>query len=242
MNRREFSTALASALLACRCPAAAGEKASFSGCRTVAGAVPDIIGRERTTSGNIFWDSHCRLMHRDIIAQAGVRAGFCFYDDSDGANALAFPDAMLPDGPDGTIMLGIKLMLREMPPGATNPFVPVVAILIAHECGHILQYKSGMLPSGPWRMEPHADFLGGFILGKIIRQQPPSPVPGFGLDSMGVFLATQEMFRYGDVRFNSPEHHGAPEFRAAMVRAGLDASDRDLKSAFDRGKRIAGLF
>ncbi len=242
MNRREFSAALASALLTCNCrTVSAAEKHPFTGCRMLAAAAPGIAGRERQSCGDMFRDADCRVMHSAVAEEAHVRTGFCFYDDSDGANALAFPDPLLPDGPDGTIMLGIGLMSHEMPPAAYS-FQPVIAILIAHECGHILQYKYGMSPRGPWQMEPHADFLGGVILGKIMKQREPSALPGFGLSSTSLFQATQVMFRHGDVLFNSTQHHGEPEFRASMVRAGLEAADLDLKAAFEQGKRIVGLF
>jgi hypothetical protein len=182
-----------------------------------AAADPEIDTRKRMSSGNVFWDANCKIMHSDIAKEAGVLPGFCFYDDSDGANALALPDALFPQEPDGTIMFGVTLLDREMPPAATDPFQPVIAVLMAHEFGHILQYRSGMSPDGPWQMEPHADFLGGFLLGKIMKKRNTSVLPGFGFSSMSVLRAVQVLFRYGDTLFNSPLHHGEPEFRAAMV-------------------------
>ncbi len=90
-------------------------------------------------------------------------------------------------------------------------------------------------------MEPHADFLAGFLLGKIMKKRNTSILPGFGFSNMSVLQAVQVLFRYGDTLFNSPLHHGEPEFRAAMVRAGLDAADIDVGSAFKKGKTIVGL-
>jgi hypothetical protein len=48
----------------------------------------------------------------------------------------------------------------------------------------------------------------------------------------------------GDTLYNDPRHHGEPEFRAAMVRAGFDAAFElhlDVDAAFEKGKKMAGL-
>ena len=41
-----------------------------------------------------------------------------------------------------------------------------ILVITAHEFDHILQYKSGMVPDGPWQMEPHADFLAGWAIDR----------------------------------------------------------------------------
>src|SRR5262249_8857976 len=84
------------------------------------------------------------------------------------------------------VLLGLTLLLREVIwPAKTKEEEPVdvlksiglqrawmhfvaphIAIIVAHEFGHILQYKSGMAPDGPWQMEPHADFLAGWLLAR----------------------------------------------------------------------------
>ncbi len=108
MDRRAFSAALVSVLLTCGCGVSSAlAKAGKDGCRMAAAADPEIDTRERLSSGNLFWDSDCKIMHSEIAKEAGVKPGFCFYDDSDGANALALPDALFPQEPDGTIMFGV---------------------------------------------------------------------------------------------------------------------------------------
>jgi len=42
----------------------------------------------------------------------------------------------------------------------------------------------------------------------------------------------------GDV---DPSHHGEPQFRAAMVRAGQDAHDLPMQAAFEKGAKLVGL-
>ena len=81
-------------------------------------------------------------------------------------------------------------------------------------------------------MEPHADFLAGWIIGQDGNQTSVD---------VNVEAATKVMFSLGDVDFNSSDPHGEPTLRARMVRAGFDARAVGLNEAFERGKRIAGL-
>jgi hypothetical protein len=102
-------------------------------------------------------------------------------------------------------------------------------MVIAHEFAHILQYKSGLKTDGPWQMEPHADFMAGWLLAQ-------SPTDKYYSDA-----AAEALFALGDTEFNSPDHHGQPELRAAMVRAGHAAGDLDVQAAFAKGRKFANL-
>jgi predicted metalloprotease len=153
-----------------------------------------------------------------------------------GTGVMATPRAWFDDGPDGTVYLGTNFMNSLSWSGQF--------VVIAHEYGHILQYKHGMTPSGPWQMEPHADFLAGYCCGK-----QSSTMRKLGIDQLAKLNFTSdaeaaEMFKQGDSEFNDPGHHGQPEFRAAMVRAGFEAafdSHLTVDLAFQKGMKIAGL-
>jgi hypothetical protein len=84
-------------------------------------------------------------------------------------------------------------------------------LLAAHEFGHILQYKNRMSVDGPWLMEPHADFMAGWYVGNHVKRN---------LDDTTLIAFSHTMFAFGDTGFNAITHHGQPEFRSAMVRAG----------------------
>jgi hypothetical protein len=56
-----------------------------------------------------------------------------------------------------------------------------------------------------------------------------------------VEAAVKALFERGNYLFNDHSHHGEPELRAAMVRAGYEASKLDVRQAFGRGKMFAGL-
>jgi hypothetical protein len=53
--------------------------------------------------------------------------------------------------------------------------------------------------------------------------------------------AVKRMFELGDTAFNNPAHHGEPEFRATMVRAGYEEAGTSPSEAFAKGRRLTGL-
>ena len=200
----------------------------------------------RTSSGiNENVDRAFRRAGEFLVKEFAVRPGLCFYDDQSEPNALATPDVLLPDGPDGTVMLGLALVDYQI---KHFPNIPreeigilrhspyqVIDIIMAHEFGHILQFKDRMRPDGPWQMEPHADFMAGWSIGRQnlgkSDQQRDRSVEG----------AAITMFKLGNSLFNDPRHHGEPEFRAAMVQAGYDAAMLDVQSAFEKGLKMAAV-
>jgi hypothetical protein len=113
-------------------------------------------------------------------------------------------------------------------------------LIAAHELGHILQYKSGMPVDGPWQMEPHADYLAGWYVGNYVKAATPIDSRR-ALDDATLVAFAETMFSLGDKDFNDKAHHGEPEFRAAMVRAGYDNANLDVKAAFEKGRAIVGL-
>lgn len=146
--------------------------------------------------------------------------------------------------PDGTVLLGTTLFQDEKNRVGESETWSMEAIA-AHEFGHILQYKLGMTPDGPWQMEPHADFIAGWYLwgqighslGQKINRTTGKPLPNEELLEMAI----RSFFQIGDYAFNDHTHHGEPEFRAAMVRAGFESGNLKLNEAFEKGKKYAGL-
>jgi hypothetical protein len=153
-------------------------------------------------------------------------------------------------GPDGTVLIGINLMQDAQRVTDTNNYniirqagkafarfrdIAVAKIIMAHEFGHIVQYKHGMEPTGPWQMEPHADFLAGWCLRAFAAR---IGVPGVDVNDNEVNYAAKFAFGLGDTDFND-DHHGEPTLRQAMVRAGFELGELDLETAFDKGLKMA---
>jgi hypothetical protein len=110
-----------------------------------------------------------------------------------------------------------------------------IAIIMAHEFGHILQYKAGLTPDGPWEMELHADFLAGWA---VARQH--GTIARMGNADPAAYLMVWETMRMmisslGDTDYFAPRDHGTPRERENMMRAGYEARKLDVNEAFERG-------
>ena len=117
-------------------------------------------------SGNPAFDFALAQTLSRISSQFSVLPGFGYYDDYDGLNAFASPAVRMQKA-DGTVLFGKRLLARLL----QNPESPdaTVAAVCAHEFGHILQNKrglmSGLRAGQPTvkRVELHADFLAGYF-------------------------------------------------------------------------------
>ncbi|MBY3216685.1 hypothetical protein HFO21_20375 [Rhizobium laguerreae] len=149
-------------------------------------------------------------------SELGINPAFGFYDDSDGPNAKASPevDGNVP-GTWGTVVFGRTLFKGEL--SNYDPSGMTILAIIAHEFGHIIQFKRGLREvlleqqSTVKRLELHADVLAGYYLGRRKAQTPSLS-----------FLSAGEVFhRIGDTNFNSPGHHGTPDERANASQIGF---------------------
>jgi len=164
MDRRRFLLSGLSAFT-CHCSftRAFGDTGISKDCRAAASASKQLADDLRQSSGHTEFDQFCRNWHSGLVDTLALRPGFSFFNDGDQPNALATPAKLLPEGPDGTVLLGISLLNHELSSGNITLFsssrsleiaYPSIAIILAHEFGHILQYKSGMtrMALGRWNL------------------------------------------------------------------------------------------
>jgi hypothetical protein len=139
----------------------------------------------------------------------GVLPGFVYYRERGEPNAKATNVNLTKSRPDGTVMLGLRLV-RDLLKLKTYPDAAVVAVC-AHEFAHILSYSNGMIsqlqPSGapPFRAEQFADYMAGYFAGRRKLDQPAFPAV--------VFATTTQM--YGGLT------HGTAEQRSSAVQEGF---------------------
>lgn len=147
----------------------------------------------------------------------GVLPGFAYYDDYDGKNAYA-TTKIRTQRSDGTVLFGTNL-LSELMAKPESPTVAVTAVC-AHEFGHILQYKHGLMDTvlqgqrTVKRAELQADFFAGYFAGKRKRDKPNYPA--------AVVAATQS--GYGDENFDDESHHGTNQERGEAVSQGFKSA------------------
>lgn len=148
-----------------------------------------------------------------------------FLDDRGSPNAMASPDVSNPNGPDGTVVIGLTLLQAEL---ARDRGVGLsVPAIMAHEFAHIVQFKRNVrLPTS--KMELQADFLAGWYLGLRSRFIFTDVRPAF-----------QSFFEKGDYAFNDPMHHGTPQQRLNAIASGLQASGLPFPQAYERSLEFA---
>jgi hypothetical protein len=153
-----------------------------------------------------------------------VLPGFAYYKVGDERNARATPQRLMSN-PDGTVLFGRALMF-EMLNGPDAPDAAFSAVC-AHEFGHIVQFKNGIvLDSGQPTVkhsELHADFLSGYYAGRRKLQKLDFPA--------AVFATTYEKF--GDFNLNNPQHHGTPSERAAAIVRGFEVAYQERRGTSD---------
>lgn len=98
-----------------------------------------------------------------------------------------------------------------------------LAVILAHEYGHQLQFKFG------WQSENtdtaritelDADGWAGFYIAKTKRN----------LSSESSYAAAQQVIDIGDYNFSHPSHHGTPFERGTMYLAGFQIALEELET------------
>lgn len=155
-----------------------------------------------------------------------VQPDFSWFDDGPVQTHNAFATDLQIAGPseDGSILMGIGLchnMLQAYSNlGPYAVWVPMT--VLAHEYGHILQFRALKSGSGARHQgkypELHADVLAGAYMG----QRAVDARVYFGSDIMpAVMAAWQQFHRIGDTNFSSPAHHGTHQERAQAFSYGV---------------------
>lgn len=199
----------------------------------------------RNFENHIF--THVGILNRMMALPGPQVPTVLFYDDSDGANALALnykvegdaqvnPDWVVVGGGTRTVLLGVNLINEfSIQSGPTDLNTAALQSIIAHEFGHIAQYHIGV--RRPVKtMELMADFMSGWYLGTL------GQVEGNTLSETNLRIAMESTYRIGDFNYTHPNHHGTPDERLAAFMRGVEESrrttERDYWLAFDRAKAI----
>ena len=167
---------------------------------------------------------------RRILGVGGLIAVF---DGPDSYNALASPGQFILSSTQadnrGSVFIGRQLILNEQTQRGVA-WKKSVAMIIAHESSHLLQYKRRLnLPT--LQMELHADFLAGWTLGELRRTGRGNLVDLRAVDAALRSLSTRE--------FGSPTVHGNAEQRIWAIHSGFRyAEDGFDTPPFDEGVQL----
>lgn len=216
MDRRSFLLVGAAAV---SCPLCAQSKYSFKGCNLAAAPGSMAILERLHTSGDSKLDLLCQQELPYLAEFFEVRAAFGFFDDTDGANALALNKIDDINFSDGTVLFGVGLAKQYLK--GERDFIIAV---MAHEWAHIEQYKKNEKAAWAVKYELFADFRAGQYCQTRFSDGE---------------LAAQLFHRLGNSNFSHPDYHGAPEQRSDMFRTGFGITTDIEKDTLGRG--IKGL-
>jgi len=175
-----------------------------------------------STSGNVAIDQITGKELMFLKQSFLVSPIFFFYDDRDGKNAIASEQITNNFAPDGTVIFGKRLFNSEMIKSYGGSTIPII---IAHEFGHLVDYKYGALTHvSTKKKELFADYLAGMYM--FIRIQ----VLGY----VDIYAAIKSFESLGDTDFGNVDHHGTPEERSEALIAGFE----EIKSNAARGKYL----
>jgi hypothetical protein len=169
----------------------------------------------KVSSGSIQIDELCKTELHSLNHQFGLSPVFGFYDDTMSPNALAIPPNKFDRTPDGLVLLGARLAREYYSRDVSG--MSIVSI-IAHEYGHILQFKRNYETNWGVRQELSADYLAGWYLAKTKAPEliKAVVVPLFG--------------SLGDSDFTNEGHHGTPKQRSMKMLSGANLYDFDNRT------------
>jgi hypothetical protein len=106
-----------------------------------------------------------------------------------------------------------------------------ITLIMSHEFSHILQFRKGFYQRVQLQ-ELHADFMAGWLLGKMYKTYTPGENP-MDMQSAGVSI-----WQKGSLNYRDPQFHGTPSQRYLAMTSGFGSSQAgtaDVDQAFAEG-------
>ncbi|HAY3549827.1 neutral zinc metallopeptidase [Elizabethkingia meningoseptica] len=170
------------------------------------------LGNLTKYSGNVYIDQVMSKEWQFLVQKFGVMPDIYYYHEQNGSNAYATTTVYNQNFKDGTVAVGFGLIRDECAQSQSGSCISV-AIIMAHEFAHIVDFKYNIQLEGKYA-ELFADYLAGCYMHLRSLQ--------YGYTNISE--AARTFYRIGDYQFNSPGHHGTPEQRYNTLMAGYNYS------------------
>lgn len=199
-------------------------RGAISGCILSAGNSGDMQGTLLRTSGNEIVDRAFNVEAQNLNQVFRVNAAI-FMLSGNVRNAYATPDTVDSSKADGRVIFSVALLQDEFAQtGAWNNFT--VIVIMAHEFGHIYQFKYGTQKLPVKLTELQADYLAGWYVGR--REK----VSNWKTNALQQAMTT--LYNKGDYAFNNPTHHGTPQERLQAVNEGINHANLSLSAVYEQ--------
>lgn len=174
----------------------------------------DVFGGQPTNySGNQNLDYLLTNEYNKLVSCFGVKPNSFYIFEDSSPNAFASSSISSNAFPDGTVVLGLKMINQECSSSPSGTCISM-AVVLAHEFAHILDFKNNFVKIQGKKKELFADYMAGVYLHT--RQ--------ITFAFTDIREAANSIFTKGDMNFNSPLHHGTPQERMNTLLAGYEFS------------------
>lgn len=170
-------------------------------------------GTPTNYSGNANLDNFLSNEYNKLVYCFGVKPNSFYIIENGFANAYASKTISNSNFQDGTVVLGLKLVNQECNSSPSQTCV-AMAVVMAHEFAHILDFKNNFVQVSGKKKELFADYMAGVYLHTRELTYTYTDIRE----------AAQSIFTKGDTDFNSPLHHGTPQERMSALLAGYEFS------------------
>lgn len=213
------------------------DSAAQQGCALNSASMSGSLGQVIPgASGNIGLDRGLTEDHTELLKLTSLAAQVFLLREAEGSNAFATPsidrENIAARGgnadywQDGTVYLGINLINKLY---SKNQDFAVPSVL-AHEFGHISQFKRGLRYQMTKWTELQADYIAGWFTAHRSRFR-----------NQNLLASWTAFFELGDSNFASPNHHGTSQERSQAFAAGVNLNLQngvsDYWVAYDAGKK-----
>ena len=176
-----------------------------------------MIGSLSQIHYTLFGDSKEELFIEDVFDWCSgcldlVDGTMVLFDGPDSYNALATPENLVLQRGEGTVLLGRQLIAFHKKNFGSR-WGSALAASLAHEVGHLVQYKRGLrLPTRT--AELHADYLAGWALERFRLKS--------GLDKFSDTSVARQSLYLLQSRMRDDAVHGSADDRVRAFDAGRD--------------------
>jgi hypothetical protein len=181
--------------------------------------LPDLGGQATSYSGNAILDQNLTNEYYKLVNCFGVMPMSYYIFENGSPNAFATGNISNANYPDGTVVLGLKLIQNECSQSPSGTCVSM-AVVMAHEFAHILDFKNRFVRPGGKIPELFADYMAGVYLHT--RE--------LTFSYTDIKEAAQSIYTKGNYDFNNPQFHGTPQERMNALLAGYNFSRQMVAS------------
>lgn len=208
LTRRTFAAGGLSFISSIFSQTCLGHSATRHGCwLRAASDLETVIKDPRPSSGSADIDAYCGREAANLETLFKVRPALFFFDDGGQPNAFAMDTKADDTKPDGIVFIGIALANR-LYHQQVNGEALLLAAVMAHEWGHIVQFRHKF--SSEWGIyyELKADSGAGWYLASTRGSEQLRKHD----EVVGQYFS-----RLGDTDFSNFETHGSPGQRSNEV-------------------------